>query len=209
MFDELSKKECKEIDGIPLFADIRGFTTQFDKEDVNLEEMSIKTQNILTTMYNQVVENRGVHVQFQGDREFALFHNYTGYECYMDAVKTGLKMIDEVHTYGVSIGVGESLGKMFATKIGARGEKDFLLIGKTVIEADKNEDENAEENQLVISNEIFIQLKQENPKWASIFIKKDGYYYTKTGYSALKSLISQDYLKDSNKKNNYNGAWGK
>ena len=135
VFDELSKKECKEIEGIPLFADVRGFTSQFDNDDTNLEEMAVKTQNILTTMYDQVTENHGIHVQFQGDREFALFHNYTGYECLLDAVKAGLKMIDTVQTYGVSIGVGESFGKMFATRIGARGEKDYLLIGTTVIEA--------------------------------------------------------------------------
>lgn len=206
-FDELSKKECKEIEGIPLFADVRGFTSQFDNDDTNLEEMAIKTQNILTTMYNQVTENHGVHVQFQGDREFALFHNYAGYECLLDAVKAGLKMIDAVQTYGVSIGVGESFGKMFATRIGARGEKDYLLIGTTVIEADRNEDENAQANQLVISNDVYLMLKKDKPKWANIFIKQDGYYYTTTGYDMLMNLISQEQLKVNNRNNNYNGAW--
>lgn len=207
VFDELSKKECKEIEGIPLFADIRGFTSQFDNDDTNLEEMAIKTQNILTTMYNKVEENHGIHVQFQGDREFALFHNYAGYECHIDAVKAGLKMIDSVQTYGVSIGVGESFGKMFATRIGARGEKDYLLIGTTVIEADRNEDENAQANQLVISEDIYLMLKKDKPKWANIFIKQDEYYYTTTGYNMLMSLVSQEQLKINNRNNNYNGAW--
>lgn len=76
--------------------------------------MAVKTQNILTTMYDLVTVNHGIHVQFQGDREFALFHNYAGYECLSDAVKAGLKMIDAVQTYGVSIGVGESFGKFYA-----------------------------------------------------------------------------------------------
>ncbi len=207
-FDDLSKKECKEVEGIPLFADIRGFTSQFDNDDTNLEEMTIKTQDILTTMYNQVEQNKGIHVQFQGDREFALFHNYSEYECYLDAVKAGLKMIDAVKVYGVSIGVGQSFGKMFAAKIGARGEKDFLLIGTTVIEADKNEDENAKANQLVISNDIYVALKRINPKWANIFTKADGYYYTTSGYNDLTNLIAQEQLRSNNRNNNYNGAWG-
>lgn len=206
-FEELSKKECKEIEGIPLFADVRGFTSQFDNDDTNLEEMAVKTQNILTTMYDLVTVNHGIHVQFQGDREFALFHNYAGYECLSDAVKAGLKMIDAVQTYGVSIGVGESFGKMFATRIGARGEKDYLLIGTTVIEADRNEDENAKANQLVISNDVYLMLKKDKPKWADIFIKQNGYYYTTTGYNKLMNIISQEQLNINNRNNNYNGAW--
>lgn len=207
VFDDLSKKECKEVEGIPLFADIRGFTSQFDNNDTNLEEMTIKTQDILTTMYDQVEENKGIHVQFQGDREFALFHNYSEYECYLDAVKAGLKMIDAVKVYGVRIGVGQSFGKMFAAKIGARGEKDFLLIGTTVIEADRNEDENAKANQLVISNDIYIALKRINSKWADVFTKAEGYYYTTSGYNDLTNLIAQEQLKINNRNNNYNGAW--
>ena len=39
----LSKKEGKKLMGIPLFADIRGFTAQFDSEDANLVEMAAKT----------------------------------------------------------------------------------------------------------------------------------------------------------------------
>ena len=78
---------------------------------------------------------------------------------------------------------------MFATRIGARGEKDYLLIGTTVIEADRNEDENAQANQLVISNYVYMMLKKDKPKWANIFKKKEEYYYTTTGYDMLMNLI--------------------
>ena len=107
----------------------------------------------------------------------------------------------------MSIGVGESFGKMFATRIGARGEKDYLLIGTTVIEADRNEDENAKANQLVISNDVYLMLKKDKPKWADIFIKQNGYYYTTTGYNMLMNIISQEQLIVNNRNNNYNGAW--
>lgn len=88
-FDRLSKTECKELQGIPLFADVRGFTSKFDSDDANLDEMAIATQKILTTMYNKVEQNHGMHVQFQGDREAALFHNYPGHECFLMLLKQG------------------------------------------------------------------------------------------------------------------------
>lgn len=138
-YRNLSKTECKEIKGIPLFADVRDFTSQFDEDGANLEEMAVKTQNILTAMYDVVEERNGIHVQFQGDREMALFHDYSEYSCVVDAVIAGLKIIDAVKGYQVSVGVGQSFGRMFAAKIGARGEKDNILLGRTVGEADKFE----------------------------------------------------------------------
>jgi len=113
---------------IPLFADVRGFTAQFDAEDSNLEEMAVKTQNILTTMYDIVENCHGTHVQFQGDREMAVFHDYPSYSCAVDAVIAGLRIIDGVKNYQVSVGVGQAYGKLFAAKIGARGEKDSILL---------------------------------------------------------------------------------
>ena len=207
-FDSLSKKEGKKIDGIPLFADVRGFTNQFDKKDINLEEMAKKTQKILSSMYGVVEGNHGIHVQFQGDREFALFHDYPGYKCCLDAVIAGLKIIDAVKECQVSVGVGQSMGKMFAAKIGARGEKDFILLGSTVIEADYYEGEMAGENQLVISENIYKCIELEKPKWVQFFKKKDGCYYTTLGYKGLINEISQAQLHKNNQQNNYNGAWG-
>lgn len=207
-FEDLSKKECKKIAGIPVFADVRGFTEQFDKQDTNLEEMAEKTQNILSSMYGVVEKHHGMHVQFQGDREFALFHDYPGYDCCLDALITGLKIIDTVKEYQVSVGVGQALGEMFAAKIGARGEKDYILVGSIVVEADFYEDEMAEENQLVISANIFKYLETNRPKWAQLFKQKGNCYYTTWGYQGLINEVSRTQLQKNNQMNNYNGAWG-
>ncbi|MBQ2987120.1 MAG: hypothetical protein IJE23_06515 [Tyzzerella sp.] len=207
-FDELSKKECKKVEGIPLFADVRGFTNQFDKEDANLEEMAEKTQNILASMYEVVEKQDGIHVQFQGDREFALFHDYPGHECCLDAVVAGLKIIDTVKEYQVSVGVGQSLGEMFAAKIGARGEKDYILVGSTVIAADYYEDEMAEKNQLVISKNIYNYLQTRKPRWAQMFKRLGECYCTTWGYKSLINEVSRTQLQNNNQQKNYNGAWG-
>ena len=208
-YRNLSKTECKEIFGIPLFADVRDFTSQFDKDGANLEEMAVKTQNILTAMYDVVEDRRGIHVQFQGDREMALFHDYGDYSCVVDAVIAGLKIIDVVKEYKVSVGVGQSIGRMFAAKIGARGEKDNILLGRTVGEADKNEDEYAEKNHLVLSADLYEKLKQKNSSLSALFKKKDSsVYYTDLGYRGYLTQESHKQLKHDNVNNNYNKAWG-
>ena len=208
-FNSISKTECKEITGIPLFADVRDFTSQFDEEGANLEEMAVKTQNILTAMYEVVEDRKGVHVQFQGDREMALFHDYNDYSCVEDAIVAGLKIIDAVKEYRVSVGIGQSIGRLFAAKIGARGEKDNILLGRTVGNADKNEDEYADKNQLVLSTKLYERIKQKNSSLSSIFKKKNNdVYYTDLGYRGYLKQESHKQLIHDNTNNNYNKAWG-
>lgn len=206
-FRNLSKKDCKKVKGIPFFADVRDFTQKFDEEGINLEEMAELTQKILISMY-RIVEEKGTHVQFQGDREFALYHDYGEYNCCVDAVVAGLRIIDTVKHFQVSVGVGESLGTLFLSKIGARGEKDNIVIGSTVMEADYYEDNCAQENQLVIGAEIYDVIKVKNNILAKQFQRKGSYYYTTVGYKDFKKEVEYDQLKKNNQKNNYNGAWG-
>lgn len=78
-FDSLNVSNCKKVFGIPLFADVRDFTSKFNSDDSNLSEMKDKTTKILKEMYKTVIESDGVHVQFQGDREFALFNDYRNF----------------------------------------------------------------------------------------------------------------------------------
>lgn len=205
--DYISKKENKKIEGIPLFADIRGFTSQFEKDDSNLPEMAKKTHDILLSMY-EIVNKKGTHVQFQGDREFALYHNYRDYNCIEDAVLAGMRIIDKVYEYKICVGVGQAFGTMFVSKIGARGEKDIVVLGHTVIDADAFEDEYAEENQLVIGVEIYQILKNKNIQLANQFIKlNERCYYTTVGYKKYIQVLQDKHLSKNNQQRNYNGAW--
>lgn len=209
-YDRLSITECKKLNGIPFFADVRDFTSQFDADDSNLKEMAQKTQCILTTMYDTVEKCHGLHVQFQGDREFALFHDYQDYCCTTDAVMAGLRIIDEVKSFEVNVGVGQSFGRLFAAKIGVRGGKDNVLIGRTVNEADRNEDKIARKNQLVISSAVYQKLRTETPAMAELFQRVDSQtYYTELGYNAFITRQAQQQLQQDNKQKNYNGAWRK
>lgn len=214
-YSHLNSQKCNTFYGIPLFADVRGFTAKFDSDDSNLDEMSYQVMSILQTMYNTVISNDGVHIQCQGDREFAVFCEYNENKkgnnycsCFKKAVITAMRLIDKIKNFGVHIGVGESYGKMFATKIGARGEKDNILIGNTVALADTMEDQNASEDEIAITKEVYDAIKKEDDYLAKEFINKGDYYVTKVGYSRFLNNRSRIQLSKNNFQHNYNGAWG-
>lgn len=218
-FSNLSKTQCKELDGIPVFADVRGFTSQFDENDSNLEEMAYKTQSILASMYKACTNHGGIHIQFQGDRELALFHNVPEHtlngvlqpemKCFKSAVLASMRMIDEVKNHSVHIGVGADFGRLFATKIGARNEKDNILLGETVIKADIMEDLNAGEDQVAITPEVYIGLKNEDNYLANKFKRVGNYYITTIGYKEYLQNASYRQQSKNTSQNNYNGAWRK
>lgn len=217
-FRNLSKTQCKKLDGIPVFADIRNFTSQFEEDDSNLEEMAQKTQQILNAMYQISTGHGGIHVQFQGDRELSLYHNIPeqtingAYQaekkCFKSAVLASMRMIDTVKPYSIHIGVGEDFGRLFATKIGARGEKDNILLGETVIRADTMEDKYADEDQIAITAEVYNGLISEDTNLASQFKKIGNCFIATIGYQQYVSNVSYQQQQTNTTRNNYNGAWG-
>ena len=207
--ETLSPSNGLRIEGIPVFADVRGFTSQFKPDDSNLAEMAEKTKKLLETLYSTTVDNGGNHVQFQGDREFALYHNIGDTRCFKDAVLGGMRMIDAVKPYTVHIGVGEAFGKMYAVRIGARGEKDKLIIGRIVNIADSLEDERAGEDQLAISAEVYEGLKKQDSELTKQFRQIDSdVYITTQGYSAYTDKLKFAKQRTETKNHGYNGAWG-
>ena len=217
-FRNLNKTQCKKLEGIPVFADVRGFTSKFEEDDSNLEEMARKTREILEAMYRVSTEHGGIHVQFQGDRELSLYHNIPEQmingvcqperKCFRSAVRASMRMVDAVKPYSVHVGVGEDFGTLFATKIGARGEKDNILLGETVIRADAMEDKNAGEDQVAITAEVYAGLKDEDANLASIFKQVGGYYITTIGYGEYLRSVSSQQQRTNTSRNSYNGAWG-
>ncbi len=216
-FDYLNKTQCKRIEGIPIFADIRDFTSKFTTDDSNLDEMAYITQMILGAMYRVSSQHGGVHVQFQGDRELSLYHNIPddendnkmqGKKCFKSAVLASMRMIDAVKPFFVHIGVGGDFGKLFATKIGARGEKDNLILGETVIQADTMEDKCAGQDQVAITRAVYDGLKAEDSFLANQFKPIGEYYLATIGYDEYKRSVSYLRQKEDTAKNKYNGAWG-
>lgn len=215
-FADISKTRCKKLYGIPLFADIRNFTAQFSPDDENLEEMARKTQDVLESMFNVTANNDGVHVQFQGDRELSLYHETVGENgmvatrCYKKAVLSAMRLIDTVNgkPYHIHIGIGGAYGALYAIRIGARGEKDNILIGKTVILADDMEDNYADKDQIAITKEVYEGLKSEDTVLAKHFMPVGAAYVATIGYRRYVLELSYAQQKNNTAQNRYNGAWG-
>lgn len=218
-FNGLSTTQCKELEGIPVFADVRDFTSQFAEDDSNLEEMSQKTQDILEKMYQVSSKHGGIHVQFQGDRELSLYHNVPGgmvngsyvaaVTCYKAAVLAALRLVDAVKPFSVHIGVGEDFGRLFATRIGARGEKDNILLGETVIYADYMEDKKAGKDQVAITADVYNGLRLEDSSLAKQFRKTDdNTYITSIGFAEYMRNLTLSYQQKNTAAGNYNKAWG-
>lgn len=208
-FDNITVENCKSFSGVALFIDIRDFSKQFDKDDINLDEMAAKTKNVLELMYKEVIRNKGTHIQFQGDREFAIYYSVNPATACKNAIITGLHLIDNVKSFNISVGVGSSYGKLYITKIGLRNNKDNIVLGKTVNDADENEDSNANKNWMVISEDMYQKIK-DNKALADLFDynNEKHFYYTSRGYQNYCNLYEHYRLKENNKNNNYNGAWG-
>ena len=136
----------------------------------------------------------------------ALFHNIDNQTCYTKAIITSMKLLDEIHGE-ITIGVGASFGKLIATKFGARGNKDNILLGKTINEADKLEDYEAKEGEIVISCELFEKIINENYDLAAVFNRRKEYYVTSCGYKEFVYHLQCKEAKKNKNENKYNGAW--
>lgn len=148
-FDNLSISNIKDVEEAAiLFADIRGFTKKVDEN--NLAEMKQLTQTVLNMMNKEIRSRDGVHVQFQGDRESAVFNHYSDEtEDYaFRAILSAMRMLDRVDDINktredkLNIGIGCSLGEIYAARIGMkkRDKKFNVTMGQTVKEADDAED---------------------------------------------------------------------
>ncbi len=207
-FSNLSTRDCKSVMGIPVFADVRGFTEQFDSDDDNLAEMAAKTQKVLSSMYGITQKSGGIHVQFQGDRELSLYHDIPNAEpCFKGAVIAAMRIIDAIKPLKLHIGVGEDYGRLFATRIGARCQKDNILLGETVINADYLEDNCAEEDELAITKEVYDGLIRENSILATRFQKSGNIYVAHIGFKEYIQFCESMKLKDNTDNKAYNPAW--
>lgn len=180
--DNWSVTNIAEFNGTVVFADIRGFTREFKPDGSNLEMLVYETIKILNTMYVKCTENKGIHIQFQGDREYVIFPH----DKQDDACIFAVKLIDAIKKANKHIGVGIAYGKLFGFKIGIRGSKDNVMLGVPAICADRLEDLYAIEDTISIASNVYDKLDDIYLK--SMFVEKGtikdiGYKYYSTNLS--------------------------
>ena len=165
-FDNLSLKgkNKKIVDAAILCADIRGFTKLFTVSDSNLDDLKDVMKKIYSIMGSVVEEFNGTLVQYQGDRLVAIYHDYdTEKEYIIRTLEAALTLKNKVielsdnedikkklNNKEISIGIGCSIGKVIATRLGRYASKDNIILGEAYNYANKSEDEYAEKKQIVI-----------------------------------------------------------
>lgn len=211
-FEQLSLLNAKKVTGVMLYADIRNFTQRVDNAPI--EEIEIFTERVLKGMYCCVNDNNGIHVQFQGDRESGIFHNFKERDenFIIDALITAMTLLDFVdaennskrHKERLDIGIGCSIGDIFFSRIGIKNHKFNIAMGETVQEADYAEDIIAGSfgsptSEIAITKELFKELDNCKSQLASRIKKEfrpcgDNFYITTTRYSTIKPDIETNSL---------------
>lgn len=225
-YSELTLRNNRQIEGIMLFADIRGFTKKFGPTGENLPKMKKATEKILRALYQCVRDEDGVHVQFQGDRISAFFHEHNSEEgdYIIRAYRCALSIIDAVSELNQSqeikdalgdqrlcVGVGCGCGDIYATRLGMKNQKDNIAMGQTVQEADFAEDNvagvgvGANSTEIAVTEECYNRLSDsKNPLSKVIkvaFSKREKHYIDSKG---LEEIIDSEEKK--RERNNYEEA---
>lgn len=216
-YSELSLRNNRCVNGIMLFADIRGFTKKFQVDGSNLAEMNKATEIILQTLYDCVSNQNGIHVQFQGDRISAFFHTFQGEDSdyIVRAFRCALSIIDKVcelnqnkviisalRDQKLRIGIGCSCGDIFATRLGMKNQKDNFAAGQTVREADEAEDDVAgvrnggSTSEIAVTEDCYKLLNASSTRIAKIiktyFTKFGQYYVTSIGLEKIENTLEKE-----------------
>ena len=233
-FDNLTISNIKDVnEAVILFADIRGFTKKVDEN--NLAEMKQLTQTVLKMMNKEIRNRDGVHVQFQGDRESVVFNHYSDEtEDYaFRAVLSAMRMLDRVDEINktrddkLNIGIGCSLGEIYATRIGMkkRDKKFNVTIGQTVKEADVAEDNVAgvgitsKATEIAITEDMYNYLSKLSgyrgkfikEAFTSRIVKNKKYYICTTRFSDYQTkAVNLSIEQNSSRASNNQGLkpWG-
>lgn len=216
-FDGLSlKSKNKRIEEAGVIcADIREFTKLFFINDQNLDELKSVMEKIYEIMGNVVSDTEGTKVQYQGDRIVAVYNDFTGGE---DAIVRMLRAAftlnseiqglnddpdvqEKLKNKKISIGIGCSLGKLIATRLGLDGNKHNMILSDSYKKANECEDRYAESNEIVIWKSLKEKIdskaeETEDPKYLALqelfsSISKTGYYRATVTIEEYEQVLKQ------------------
>ena len=167
--------------------------------------MSEITRKVLNCMYENCEKRNGVHIQFQGDREFAFFPESE----VKNAIVFALNLRKEIRNFysGIEVGVGIHYGEAYASQIGLESEDDNfvkqnIMIGNTINVADSLEDQCAKRGEIVVSSDVYNH-KELDKTIRNLFEKRNYYWVTKHDYDDYIRVISNNEYKRASNENTY------
>lgn len=216
-FEGLSLKgKNKRIEeGCVICADIRGFTKLFNINDQNLDDLEEVMEKIYEIMNNVTDDTEGTKVQYQGDRIVVVYNDFNGAEdAIIRMLRAAFTLNSEIHDLNddidiqrkinnkkISIGIGCSFGKIIATRLGLKGNKDNIILSESYKKANKCEDDYAQSNEIVISKNLKDEIdnksdETEKPEYLALqelftSISTTGYYKSTATIDEFEELVEQ------------------
>ncbi|MCL1998853.1 MAG: adenylate/guanylate cyclase domain-containing protein [Turicibacter sp.] len=153
-----------------LFVDVRGFTPMTESLAEQPEIIVDTLNNYLELTSSSILNNGGSVDKFIGDATMGLFNGFAPLDDYVfHAVKAAYDMVigsDAVNekikaNTGIDLGfgIGVHCGKAIVGNLGPSFRKDYTAIGDVVNTAARLES-NAKRSQVIISEEVYEQLKE-------------------------------------------------
>lgn len=196
-------------------ADIRGFTKLFYENDQNLDDLVEVMEDIYSIMGATILSTEGTKVQYQGDRIVAIYNDFSESEDYIiRMLKAAFELNQRIQDLNdddgikeklsnrkIAIGIGCSIDKVIATRLGMKGNKDNIILSDAYKIANKCEDIYAHSNEIVINKEFkdIIDTKAdelETPEFLALqelftAINTTGYYVSTATLDVFNELVDQ------------------
>lgn len=153
-FDLLSIRNNKKVNAASLFGDVSGFTSYVESaKDRDAQRGAIRVFHAIRKEMAAVIKRdfEGVRVQFQGDRVQGLFHlpkdDHSAVSLEALEAASGLNASMELtlkealpDSTSLHLAIGIDLGTTLASKLGTRGHRDRICLGRAVEEAADHEE---------------------------------------------------------------------
>jgi Adenylate and Guanylate cyclase catalytic domain len=207
-FERLSYRNNKRVLAASIFADVTGFTKFIGSAATEDEKVqALQALHVMRKEFTRVAtqDYNAVRVQFQGDRMQAIVHLpeddtkkiarkavdiAVGVQSSMELVIKDV--VDGIGSLGLSVGV--DVGIVIATKLGARGRRDRMVVGSSVLGAAGNE-ERTSKRQIGVSKPVYSELDEDVQGYFSY--DKSALCYVATGLTAAvlekKSVAASVY----------------
>lgn len=170
-FDALSIRSNKRVLAASLFADVTGFTAYVASASTSAaKEEALAVFHVIRSEFTRVAthDTNSVRVQFQGDRLQAILHLPEDERTQIARksvdlaiwLQSTMELVLRKEVPGAAslhIAVGIDMGEVVATRLGARGHRDRIVLGSSVLEAAANE-ERTSEKQIGISSAVYNEL---------------------------------------------------
>jgi class 3 adenylate cyclase len=187
--EKLTERNCKRTSGLPLYADLSGFTRYVQQAENDDEVVSLVRQfHMIRTEFHSVVESDydGLVLQHQGDCIFGIVHmpcgaDRLGERCQQAtdvavALQSSMEHVLNEHLqdkHDIHVAVGVDVGKTLVTRLGKQGKRVVICLGPKVTGAERLQLQSGGQ-QIRISETVYDSLEDEDMKAE---FKEDGDSY--------------------------------